>query len=55
MPLIQKIVRVGGSRAVVIPHSWLKYYEERNGEISEVELETKGDTIIIKPHILPKP
>lgn len=31
MPLKRKIIRVGNSRAVIIPPDWLKYYEEKAG------------------------
>jgi len=32
MPLERKLIKVGNSRAVVIPPGWLRYYEERSGE-----------------------
>jgi len=32
MPLIRKLIKVGNSRAVVIPPDWLKYYEEKAGQ-----------------------
>jgi len=32
MPLKRKLIRVGNSRAVVIPPDWLKYYEEEVGQ-----------------------
>lgn len=32
MPLKRKLIRVGNSRAVVIPPDWLKYYEEKTGQ-----------------------
>jgi len=31
MPLMKKLIRVGNSRAVVIPPGWLRYYEEKSG------------------------
>jgi antitoxin component of MazEF toxin-antitoxin module len=31
MPLTRKLIRVGNSRAVVIPPGWLRYYEEKSG------------------------
>jgi len=32
MPLERKLIKVGNSRAVVIPPGWLRYYEKRSGE-----------------------
>lgn len=53
MPLIQKVIQVGDSRAVTIPKSWLAYYERQSGQtIKEVSVEVNGK-LIIKP-ILPK-
>jgi antitoxin component of MazEF toxin-antitoxin module len=47
MPLIQKVIQVGDSRAVVIPKSWLRYYELQNGQnIKEVSIEVNGKLII---------
>jgi antitoxin component of MazEF toxin-antitoxin module len=49
MPLIQKIIQVGDSRAITIPKSWLEYYERKNGHrIKEVSVEVNGK-LIIKP------
>jgi antitoxin component of MazEF toxin-antitoxin module len=43
MPLIRKLIKVGNSRAVVIPPDWLKYYEDKTGEpVKEVFLELNG-------------
>ena len=32
MPLMRRLIKVGNSRAVVIPPDWLKYYEEKAGQ-----------------------
>jgi antitoxin component of MazEF toxin-antitoxin module len=49
MPLIQKVIQVGDSRAVTIPKSWLVYYERQSGEsIKEVSVEVDG-RLIIRP------
>ena len=32
MPLKRRLIKVGNSRAVVIPPDWLKYYEEKTGQ-----------------------
>ena len=51
MPLIQKVIQVGDSRAVTIPKSWLTYYERQSGQcIKEVSLEVNG-TLVIRPII----
>ena len=49
MPLIQKVIQVGDSRAVTIPKSWLAYYERQSGQsIKEVSVEV-NDKLIIRP------
>ena len=49
MPLLQKVIRVGTSRMIVLPSSWLKYNEQKLGEeIVEVAIEVNGD-LRIKP------
>jgi len=57
MPLIQKIIQIGDSKAVTIPKSWLIFYERQNGQpIKEVSIEVNGVLIIrpitttLKPH-----
>lgn len=40
MPLKRKLIKVGNSRAVVIPPDWLKYYEDKTGQpIEEILME----------------
>ena len=40
MPLIRKLIKVGNSRAVIIPPDWIRYYEEKHGlPISEILME----------------
>lgn len=40
MPLKQRLIRVGNSRAVIIPANWLRYHEDKTGkEIEDVLLE----------------
>jgi len=47
MPLVQKIIQVGDSRAVTIPKSWLAYYERESGHtIKEVAVEVDGKLTI---------
>lgn len=47
MPLIQKLIQVGDSRAVTIPKSWLTYYERQSGQsIKEVSVEVDGKLTI---------
>lgn len=44
MPLLQKVIKVGHSRMIVLPSSWLKYNEQKMGEeIIEVAVEVDGD------------
>ncbi len=40
MPLIRKLIKVGNSRAVVIPPGWLRYYENKTGQpVEEILME----------------
>jgi hypothetical protein len=49
MPLIQKIIQIGDSKAITIPKSWLEYYERKTGEsITEVRVEIT-DSLVILP------
>jgi len=53
VPLIQKVIRIGDSRAVTIPKSWLEQIERETGKkVKEVAVEVNG-VLTIKP-ILPK-
>lgn len=53
MPIVRKIIRVGQSKAVSLPKSWLEYYEKENDcNISEVGIEVNS-VLKIFP-ILPK-
>lgn len=47
MPLKRKLIRVGNSRAVVIPPDWLKYYEDKTGQPIENLLMELNDVITI--------
>jgi len=43
MPLKRKLIKVGNSRAVVIPTDWLKFYEDKTGQpIKDIFLELNG-------------
>jgi len=49
MPIIRKIVQVGTSRAVIIPKSWLQFYEKQTGQpVTEVAVEV-NKILKIKP------
>ena len=40
MPLRRKLIKVGNSRAVVIPPDWLRYYEDKTGQpVEEILME----------------
>ena len=54
MPLVRKIIDAGKtSKAVIIPKSWLEFYEKQNGcKITEVAIEVNG-VLKVSP-ILPK-
>ena len=50
MPLLRRLIKVGNSRAVVIPPGWLRYYEEKGGEpIRSILMELNGAITITVP------
>ena len=48
MPLVKKIVAIGKtSKGVIIPKSYLQFYEKRNGQpIKKVGMEINGKIVI---------
>ena len=51
LPLVQKLIKIGDSRAVVISASWLRYYEKQTNQIiKEVAVEVNGK-LTIRPII----
>jgi len=57
LPLQQKLIKLGvDSRGVILPRSWVRYYEEERGEkITKVLVETEGAKLIITlPKLVPK-
>jgi len=53
MPIIRKVVKVGDSRGMTIPKSWLEFLEKENGqEILEVAIEV--DKVLTVSPIFPK-
>ena len=47
LPLVQKLIKIGDSRAVVISASWLRYYEKQTNQIiKEVAVEVNGKLTI---------
>jgi len=54
MPLIRKLVQVGGSRGITLPKSWLEYIQKKHGvELKEVAIEV-DQVLIIEPIITNK-
>jgi hypothetical protein len=54
LPIIRKIIQVGQSKAVSLPKSWLRFYEQQNEcKITEVLVEVNG-VLKISP-VIPKP
>jgi antitoxin component of MazEF toxin-antitoxin module len=49
MPLIRKVAKIGNSKAVFLPKTWLEYHEEESGQqIKKVIIEV-NDELRIKP------
>jgi len=42
------IVKLGGSRCVILPSEWLAHHERDHGEITEVDIEL-GDALVVRP------
>jgi len=49
MPLIKKLIKIHGSKAIVIPCSYFEYYLTKGKKIDKVSLELNGEKIIITP------
>jgi len=53
MPIVKKIVEIGGSKAVFLPKSWLEYWEQKCGyKIDRIAMEI--DTELRLYPLLPK-
>ena len=47
MPIIRKVIKVGNSKAVTFPASWIEFYESETGqELREVAVEVDGSLTI---------
>jgi len=43
MPLTRKLIKIGDSRGITIPQSWINYIERKTGKrIIEVAIEVNG-------------
>lgn len=50
MPLVKKLVKIGASRAVVLPKAFLEQLSVGDDPQAEVELTLEGGRISIAPH-----
>lgn len=48
MPLVKPLTKVGNSKMIVIPASWLKYHEEETGRPIDELLMELNDGIILR-------
>ncbi len=48
MPQIRKLLKVGTSRGITLPATWLSEIEERQGKIAELLIEVDG-SILVRP------
>jgi hypothetical protein len=47
VPLIKKVIAVGKtSKGVILPKSWLDYFERKYGEVDSVSMEVNGKLVI---------
>lgn len=51
MPILRKIVKVGDSRAIFIPPSWVRVVEEKVGQPVDQVLMSVNEKITIEPYI----
>lgn len=49
MPLVKKLIRLGKSRAIIIPAEWLSYYERQGLSIESMLLELDGEITLRVP------
>ncbi len=43
MPIIKKIVEIGGAKAIFLPKSWLEFWEEKHGyKIDKIAMEVNN-------------
>jgi len=53
MPIVKKVVEIGGAKAVFLPKSWLEFWEQKHGvKIDKIAMEV-NTALKIYP-ILPK-
>ena len=49
MPLLRKLIKVGNSRAVIIPPDWLRYHEDKTGQPVKIMLMEVNNIITLSP------
>jgi len=51
MPIIRKIIKIGDSKAITLPKSWLKFFEKKIGfPIEAVAIEVDNQLTVV-PYI----
>ena len=47
LPIVRKVLRIGDSKGVSFPKSWIDYFEETKGQkMEEVIIEVNGSLVI---------
>lgn len=54
MPLIRKLIKVGNSRAVILPSDWLKNHESETGQEIQAILMEVNNVITLVPKKISK-
>ena len=49
MPLIKPLTKLGASRAVILPKSWLEYHEDKLGHVIDTVYMEVDDCLKITP------
>jgi antitoxin component of MazEF toxin-antitoxin module len=52
MPLIRKVAKIGNSKAIFLPKTWLDYHEESNGQPIKKVTIVVNEELRIKPFLL---
>ena len=48
MPIPRKVIKIGGSRYIAIPPSWLEYHEKKSGKPVEELLMELNNSITLR-------
>ena len=47
MPIVRKVLRIGDSKGITFPKSWIEFLERDGSKLKEVAIEVDGELKII--------